>query len=61
MMRGGTREAKMLELMLAELAVPMTATGLITSDEIDALRAALLDPAFLDFPPAVVRAWGRRA
>jgi trans-aconitate methyltransferase len=61
MMRGGTREAKMFELMLAELAVPMTATGLITADEVDSLRAALLDPEFLDFPPAVVRAWGRRA
>jgi len=61
MMRGGTREARMFELMLAELAVPMAATGLITADEIDSLRANLLDPEFLDFPPAVVRAWGRRA
>ena len=60
MMQGGTREARMFELMLAQLTLPMVATGLISADEIATLRAQLLDPTFFDFPPAVVRAWGRR-
>jgi 2-polyprenyl-3-methyl-5-hydroxy-6-metoxy-1,4-benzoquinol methylase len=60
MMQGGTREAKMFELMLAQLTPHMVATGLINAEEIAILRAQLLDPNFLDFPPAVVRAWGRR-
>jgi len=38
----------------------MVNTGLITRDEIATLCAQLLDPSFLDFPPAVVRSWGRR-
>jgi 2-polyprenyl-3-methyl-5-hydroxy-6-metoxy-1,4-benzoquinol methylase len=59
-MQGGTREARMFELMLAQLAAPMEATGLITAEEIRSLRAQLLDPRFFDFPPAVIRAWGRR-
>jgi 2-polyprenyl-3-methyl-5-hydroxy-6-metoxy-1,4-benzoquinol methylase len=60
MMRGGTTEAKMFGLMLAQLAPQMVSTGLIGSDEIVALRAQLLEPTFFDFPPAVVRTWGRR-
>lgn len=60
MMQGGGREARMFELMLAQLAPHLVTTGLITDAELDTLRAQLLDPAFMDFPPAVVRAWGRR-
>ncbi|MGB8132492.1 MAG: methyltransferase domain-containing protein [Candidatus Angelobacter sp.] len=60
MMQGGTREAIMFELMLAQLGPHMVATGLITAEEVKSLRAQLLDPAFFDFPPAVIRAWGRR-
>lgn len=60
-MQGGTREARMFELMLAQLGPQMAATGLITGDEITTLRAQLRDPSFFDFPPAVIRAWGRRA
>lgn len=60
MMQGGTTEAKMFGLMLAQLAPHMVATSLISDDEITSLRAQLLDPSFLDFPPAVVRCWGRR-
>jgi ubiquinone/menaquinone biosynthesis C-methylase UbiE len=60
MMQGGTREARMFELMLAQIGPHMAATGLITEDEITGLRAQLLSPDFFDFPPAVVRAWGRR-
>lgn len=59
MMQGGTREAKMFELMLGQIAPLMAETGLITADEIETLRAQLLSPDFFDFPPAVVRAWGR--
>jgi len=60
MMRGGTTEARMFELMLGQLAPHLVATSLISAEELTLLRAQLLDPAFLDFPPAVVRAWGRR-
>lgn len=59
-MRGGTREAVMFGLMLGQLSSHIVATGLITADELDDLLAQLHDPAFIDFPPAVVRAWGRR-
>lgn len=59
-MQGGTREAKMFELMLAQLGPQMEATGLISEPEINTLRAQLLDPTFFDFPPAVIRTWGRR-
>ncbi len=60
MMQGGTREARMFELMLGQLAPHIAASRLMTEAEIGGLRRQLLDPAFLDFPPAVVRAWGRR-
>jgi 2-polyprenyl-3-methyl-5-hydroxy-6-metoxy-1,4-benzoquinol methylase len=60
MMRGGTTEAKMFGLMIGQLAPHMTRTGLVTSDEIASLCAQLLDPSFFDFPPAVMRSWGRR-
>jgi len=60
MMRGGTTEAKMFALMIGQMAPHMVNTGLITSEEIATLCAQLLDPSFLDFPPAVVRSWGRR-
>lgn len=60
MMQGGQREARMLEMMFGQLAEQLVATCLITGQELDALRRQLLDPRFMDFPPAVVRAWGRR-
>lgn len=59
-MQGGTREAVMFDLMLAQIAEPVVATGRITRDELATLRAQLHDPGFFDFPPAVVRAWGQR-
>jgi hypothetical protein len=61
MMQGGTREARMFELMLRQLTPHMVATGLITDEELASLRVQLLDPEFVDFPPALVRAWGRRS
>ena len=61
MMQGGTREAKMFELMLRQLSSHMIATGLIDATELRILREQLLDPNYFDFPPAVVRAWGRRS
>lgn len=60
MMRGGTTEAKMFGLMIGQMAEHMVSTGLITREEVDRLRAQLLDPSFFDFPPAFVRSWGRR-
>jgi SAM-dependent methyltransferase len=60
LMQGGAREAKMFELMLAQMEQPMIATGLVAAEEVALVRRQLLDPAFFDFPPAFVRAWGRR-
>lgn len=60
LMQGGTREAKMFELMLAQMEQPIIATGLVSAEEVASVRQQLLDPAFFDFPPAFVRAWGRR-
>lgn len=59
-MQGGTREAVMFDLMLEQLAGPVVASGQITAGELAKLRAQLHDPAFFDFPPAVIRAWGQR-
>lgn len=59
-MRGGSREARMFELMLAQLSTQLIATGLISKEDLTELRNNLHDPSFFDFPPAVVRAWGRR-
>jgi 2-polyprenyl-3-methyl-5-hydroxy-6-metoxy-1,4-benzoquinol methylase len=59
-MQGGTREAVMFDLMLAQIAGPIVASGQITAGELAELRAQLHDPGFYDFPPAVIRAWGQR-
>jgi 2-polyprenyl-3-methyl-5-hydroxy-6-metoxy-1,4-benzoquinol methylase len=60
MMRGGTREARMLHIMLTQLGSQIVATGLISGEELAMVRMQLLDPEFVDFPPALVRAWGQR-
>jgi 2-polyprenyl-3-methyl-5-hydroxy-6-metoxy-1,4-benzoquinol methylase len=60
MMRGGTREAVMMDLMYEQLGPHMEATGLITSDEVREVRALLRDSDYVDLPPAVIRSWGRR-
>ena len=59
-MQGGSREAVMFDLMLAQIAEPIVATGKMTADELATLRTQLHDPGFFDFPPAVIRAWGQR-
>jgi 2-polyprenyl-3-methyl-5-hydroxy-6-metoxy-1,4-benzoquinol methylase len=60
MMRGGTREAVMMDLMYEQFGKHMEATGLITADELAEVRALLRDPNYVDLPPAVIRSWGRR-
>jgi trans-aconitate methyltransferase len=60
LMRGGSREAVLLDLVLQQVASGLTATGLIDPEELGVVRAQLADPEFYDFPPAMVRAWGRR-
>lgn len=60
MMRGGDVEAELLRLTLSQIADPLAATGLITTDEVARVCERLADPSFVDFPPAFVRAWGRR-
>lgn len=60
LMQGGTREAKMFELMLRQIGEPMISTGAISSSELATVMDQLLDSTFFDFPPAFVRAWGRR-
>jgi 2-polyprenyl-3-methyl-5-hydroxy-6-metoxy-1,4-benzoquinol methylase len=59
MMRGGTREAVMMDLMYEQLGGLMQQTGLIDADELAAVRALLNDPSYVDLPPAVIRSWGR--
>jgi 2-polyprenyl-3-methyl-5-hydroxy-6-metoxy-1,4-benzoquinol methylase len=59
MMRGGTREAVMMDLMYEQLGDLMVQTGSITRDEIAAVRTLLNDPSYVDLPPAVIRSWGR--
>lgn len=60
MMRGGTREAVMMDLMYEQLGPHMEATGLISDDELTSVRQLLRDPDYVDLPPAVIRSWGRR-
>jgi ubiquinone/menaquinone biosynthesis C-methylase UbiE len=60
MMQGGTREAIMFDLMLGQVAEPVIASGMVTAEEMETIRQLLHDPSFVDFPPAVVRAWGRK-
>lgn len=60
MMRGGTREAIMLDLMYAQLGPLLVRTGRLTDSELAEVRALLADPAYVDLPPAVIRSWGRR-
>jgi 2-polyprenyl-3-methyl-5-hydroxy-6-metoxy-1,4-benzoquinol methylase len=60
MMQGGTREATMFDLMLSQIGGPIVASGLVTAHEMETVRQLLHDPSFVDFPPAVVRAWGRK-
>lgn len=60
MMRGGTREAIMMDLMYEQLGPAMEATGMITAQELEQVRALLRDRDYVDLPPAVIRSWGRR-
>lgn len=60
MMRGGTREAIMMDLMYAQMGPHMEATGLISPQELEEVRALLHDSDYVDLPPAVIRSWGRR-
>jgi 2-polyprenyl-3-methyl-5-hydroxy-6-metoxy-1,4-benzoquinol methylase len=59
MMRGGTREALMLHRLYDRARPAMLAAGM-TEAELDEIQGLLLNEGYLDLPPAVVRAWGRR-
>ena len=59
MMRGGTREALMLSRLYDRAREPMLRAGLSES-ELDSIQSLLHSPDYLDLPPAVIRAWGRR-
>jgi len=59
MMRGGTREALMLSRLYDRAREPMLKAGLSES-ELAEIQSLLHSPAYLDLPPAVIRAWGRR-
>ncbi|MFC3448588.1 class I SAM-dependent methyltransferase [Amycolatopsis speibonae] len=60
MMRGGDVEAELLRLTFGQIFDLLVDTGEITAVELDAVQAKLADPSFIDFPPAFIRAWGRR-
>jgi SAM-dependent methyltransferase len=60
MMQGGSREAIMFDLMLSQIGETIVASGMVTAHEMETVRQLLHDPSFVDFPPAVVRAWGRK-
>lgn len=59
MMRGGTREALMLSRLYDRAREPILHAGLTESDLAE-IQALLHSPDYLDLPPAVIRAWGRR-
>jgi len=61
MMRGGTREAMIMDKMYEQMGPHMEATGLITAEELGEVRRLLRDDEYVDLPPAVIRSWGRRA
>jgi SAM-dependent methyltransferase len=60
MMRGGGREAIMMDLMYEQLGPHMQATGIISTEELAEARALLRSADYVDLPPAVIRSWGRR-
>lgn len=59
MMRGGTREALMLSRLYARAREPMIQAGM-TVTELDSIQSLLHSADYVDLPPAVIRAWGRR-
>ena len=59
MMRGGTREALMLSRLYDRAREPMRLAGL-TDSELDSIQSLLHSADYIDLPPAVIRAWGRR-
>lgn len=59
MMAGGSRESLMLARLYAHARPAMIAAGSSDAD-LDEIQRLLHSPDYLDLPPAVVRAWGRR-
>lgn len=59
MMRGGTREALMMLDLFRKAEKPLMASGAAREDVTEVLRL-LESPDYVDLPPAVIRAWGRK-